>query len=74
MHEYLNNSCSVSRDDTKGLNMPTVVQTFPDKFMDPKVFRQAREVSNVQQVGNRVRFLNVSHHHLHFALCSKINY
>lgn len=54
--------------------MPTVVQTFPDKFMDPKVFRQAREVSNVQQVGNRVRFLNVSHHHLHFALCSKINY
>ncbi|KAL0868113.1 hypothetical protein ABMA27_008748 [Loxostege sticticalis] len=54
MFNYCLSVALLHRDDTKGLNMPTVVQTFPDKFMDPKVFRQAREVSNVQQVGNRM--------------------
>lgn len=45
------------RPDTKGLNIPTFAETFPDKFMDPKVFRKAREVSNVVTSGNRVRKL-----------------
>ncbi|KAL0868111.1 hypothetical protein ABMA27_008747 [Loxostege sticticalis] len=57
INPYLFNYClSVAilhRDDTKGLNLPSLVQTFPDKFMDPKVFRQAREVTNVVKTGNR---------------------
>ncbi|CAG4931475.1 unnamed protein product [Colias eurytheme] len=57
INPYLFNYClSVAilhRDDTKGLNIPTFAETFPDKFMDPKVFRKAREVSTVVPSGNR---------------------
>lgn len=37
------------RRDTRGLDMPTLAETFPDKFMDPKVFRRCREATNVSQ-------------------------
>ncbi|XP_022120686.2 phenoloxidase subunit 1 isoform X1 [Pieris rapae] len=57
INPYLFNYClSVAilhRDDTRGLNIPTFAETFPDKFMDPKVFRKAREVSSVVPTGNR---------------------
>ncbi|XP_063832839.1 phenoloxidase subunit 1-like [Ostrinia nubilalis] len=58
INPYMFNYCLavalLHRDDTKGFNVPTVVQTFPDKFMDPKVFRRAREVSNVVTTGPRM--------------------
>ncbi|XP_072934080.1 phenoloxidase subunit 1-like [Epargyreus clarus] len=58
INPYLFNYClSVAilhRDDTKGLNIPTYAETFPDKFMDPKVFRKARETSNTVTEGNRM--------------------
>ncbi|XP_050679709.1 phenoloxidase subunit 1 isoform X2 [Leptidea sinapis] len=58
MNPYLFNYClSVAilhREDTKGVNIPTFAETFPDKFMDPKVFRQAREVSTTVTDGNRM--------------------
>ncbi|XP_068623411.1 phenoloxidase subunit 1-like [Battus philenor] len=58
MNPYLFNYClSVAilhRPDTKGLDIPTFAETFPDKFMDPKVFRRAREVSNVVTAGARM--------------------
>ncbi|XP_038212997.1 phenoloxidase subunit 1-like isoform X2 [Zerene cesonia] len=58
INPYLFNYClSVAilhREDTKGLNIPTFAETFPDKFMDPKVFRKAREVSTVVPSGNRM--------------------
>ncbi|XP_063832838.1 phenoloxidase subunit 1-like [Ostrinia nubilalis] len=54
MFNYCLSVALLHRDDTKGFNVPTLVQTFPDKFMDPKVFRKAREVSNVVTTGSRM--------------------
>ncbi|CAK1552411.1 unnamed protein product [Leptosia nina] len=58
INPYLFNYClSVSilhREDTRGLNLPTFAETFPDKFMDPRVFRKAREVATVVPTGNRM--------------------
>lgn len=43
------------RPDTKGVGIPTFAELFPDKFVDPKVFRKAREASSVAPTGARVR-------------------
>jgi len=55
---YLFNYClSVAilhRPDTKGLDIPTFAETFPDKFMDPKAFRRAREVASATPAGARM--------------------
>lgn len=47
----------ILRPDTKGLKLPTYAETFPDKFMDPKVFRRARETATVEPSGSRVTIL-----------------
>ncbi|CAG9791144.1 unnamed protein product [Diatraea saccharalis] len=47
MFNYCLSVALLHREDTKGLNIPTFVESFPDKFIDPKVFRRAREVTNV---------------------------
>nr|BAM76811.1 prophenoloxidase 1 [Mythimna separata] len=54
MFNYCLSVAILHRPDTKGINIPTFAETFPDKFMDPKVFRKAREVSNVVTSGNRL--------------------
>ncbi|XP_041971349.1 phenoloxidase subunit 1 [Aricia agestis] len=54
MFNYCLSVAILHREDTKGLNIPTFAETFPDKFMDPKVFRKAREVANV--VPKDIRF------------------
>ncbi|CAG9576271.1 unnamed protein product [Danaus chrysippus] len=54
MFNYCLSVAILHRDDTKGLNIPTFAETFPDKFMDPRVFRKAREVSTVVLPGNRL--------------------
>ncbi|KAF9815719.1 hypothetical protein SFRURICE_009236 [Spodoptera frugiperda] len=54
MFNYCLSVAILHRPDTKGLNIPTFAETFPDKFMDPKVFRKAREVSNVVTSGVRM--------------------
>ncbi|XP_013143797.1 PREDICTED: phenoloxidase subunit 1-like [Papilio polytes] len=51
MFNYCLSVAILHRPDTKGLNIPTFAETFPDKFMDPKVFRRAREVSTVVTSG-----------------------
>lgn len=43
-----------SRNDTKGMDIPPLTETFPDKFMDPKAFRQARQSASVAKTGPRV--------------------
>lgn len=42
------------RPDTKGLDLPSFAQNFPEKFVDSKVFRQAREEAYVVQDGSRM--------------------
>ncbi|XP_045539351.1 phenoloxidase subunit 1 [Papilio machaon] len=51
MFNYCLSVAILHRPDTKGLDIPTFAETFPDKFMDPKVFRRAREVSTVVTAG-----------------------
>ncbi|GBP20807.1 Phenoloxidase subunit 1 [Eumeta japonica] len=43
------------RPDTKGMNIPTFAETFPDKFIDPKAGRKAREIAAVEESGSRVK-------------------
>ncbi|XP_026313500.1 phenoloxidase subunit 1 [Hyposmocoma kahamanoa] len=54
MFNYCLSVAILHRPDTKGLNIPTFVESFPDKFMDPKVFRKAREVTTTVQSGSRM--------------------
>uniref|UniRef100_A0A034V716 tyrosinase n=1 Tax=Bactrocera dorsalis TaxID=27457 RepID=A0A034V716_BACDO len=42
------------RPDTKGLDLPSFAQNFPDKFVDSRVFRQVREEATVVPDGSRM--------------------
>ncbi|XP_017467197.1 PREDICTED: phenoloxidase 2-like [Rhagoletis zephyria] len=42
------------RQDTKGLDLPSFAQNFPDKFVDSRVFRQVREEATVVPEGSRM--------------------
>nr|ACZ97553.1 prophenoloxidase subunit 1 [Plutella xylostella] len=57
MFNYCLSVAMLHRPDTKGLSPPTLVETFPDKFMDPKVFRRARETSTTAPAGDRMPVL-----------------
>lgn len=41
------------REDTKGVKIPSFAETFPDKFVDPKIFPRAREDLNIMPQGTR---------------------
>ncbi|TMW39359.1 hypothetical protein DOY81_015561, partial [Sarcophaga bullata] len=42
------------RPDTKGLDLPSFAQNFPEKFVDSQVFRQVREEATVVAEGSRM--------------------
>lgn len=42
------------RPDTKDLSLPLMVETFPEKFIDSRVFRDIREEATVVPEGQRV--------------------
>ncbi|XP_017466630.1 PREDICTED: phenoloxidase 2-like [Rhagoletis zephyria] len=42
------------RKDTKVMDLPSFVQSFPDKFVDGQVFRQLREESTIVPEGSRM--------------------
>lgn len=58
VNPYLFNYClSVAilhRPDTQNLDIPSFMQTFPDKYLDSKVFVRAREEITVVPQGSRV--------------------
>ncbi|XP_063368668.1 phenoloxidase subunit 1-like [Cydia amplana] len=54
MFNYCLSVAILHRPDTKGLDIPTFAETFPDKFVDPKVFRKARETTSVVPEGSRM--------------------
>lgn len=42
------------RPDTKELNIPLFAESFPEKFMDSKVFQRIREEATIVPVGQRM--------------------
>ncbi|KAF7269758.1 hypothetical protein GWI33_017214 [Rhynchophorus ferrugineus] len=42
------------RSDTDNLDIPSIIRTFPDKYVDSKVFKEAREDANVVPQGARI--------------------
>ena len=42
------------REDTKDVNIPSIVSLFPDQFVDPAVFPKLREEGAAVQQENRV--------------------
>lgn len=47
LFNYALSVVSIHRKDTRGVKIPNFAETFPDKFVDPKIIRQAREDLNV---------------------------
>ncbi|XP_063628353.1 phenoloxidase subunit 1-like isoform X1 [Cydia splendana] len=62
MFNYCLSVAILHRPDTKGLNIPTFAETFPDKFVDPKVFRKARETTTVVPDGSRMPVVIPQHY------------
>lgn len=42
------------REDTQNLDIPSILLSFPDKYVDSKVFTKAREEATVVPEGSRV--------------------
>lgn len=42
------------RDDTQNISLPSIVQQFPDNFVDSSVFPRAREEGSLVPVENRI--------------------
>lgn len=53
LFSYALSVVTLHRKDTKGVDIPNYVETFPDKFVDPRAIRQAREDLNVVGAGSR---------------------
>lgn len=53
LFSYALSVTTLHRKDTKGLKIPTFVETFPDKFMDPRIVRKAREDATIIPQGSR---------------------
>lgn len=53
LFNYALSVTTLHRKDTKGLKIPTFVETFPDKFMDSKILRKAREDVTIVPQGSR---------------------
>lgn len=46
------------RPDTQNLDLPSFIRTFPDKYVDGKVFARAREESHIVPERSRVSYRN----------------
>lgn len=53
MYNYSLSVALLHRPDTKDMNLPLFAETFPEKFVDSKIFREAREEATVVPDGQR---------------------
>lgn len=53
LYNYALSSAILNRPDTKGLSIPLFVETFPEKFIDSKVFAKIREQATLVPEGMR---------------------
>jgi hypothetical protein len=42
------------RPDTKGMDIPLFIESFPDKFLDSRTFSKVREEVNIVPQGSRM--------------------
>lgn len=54
MYIYCLSVAILHRPDTRHLEVPSLAEVFPDKYLDSAVFAQAREESNILSEGSRV--------------------
>ncbi|XP_044757267.1 phenoloxidase 1-like [Coccinella septempunctata] len=53
MFNYCLSVCLLHRSDTKDLDVPSIVNSFPDKFVESSVFNRAREEATIVPDGSR---------------------
>jgi tyrosinase len=53
LFNYALSVATIHREDTKGVDIPAYVETFPDKFVDPQIVRRVREDLAVIPQGSR---------------------
>jgi tyrosinase len=53
LFNYAMSVAMIHRPDTKDLNLPSFVESFPDKFVDSKVLSQIREEATIVPQGSR---------------------
>lgn len=56
MFNYCLSVALLHRPDTKDVDIPSFIQSFPDKYVDSRVFTKAREESTIVPTGSRVQF------------------
>lgn len=54
LFNYCLSVCLLHRQDTKDLDLPSVIHSFPDKYVDSSVFTRAREEATIVPDGSRV--------------------
>lgn len=57
LFNYAYSVALLHRPDTQDLDLPSFVSSFPDKFVDSKVFAKARESATIVPEGSRVSCL-----------------
>jgi tyrosinase len=53
LFNYALSTAILHRPDTKELDLPLFVETFPSKFLDSRAFFRAREEANIVREGSR---------------------
>ncbi|XP_045478104.1 phenoloxidase 1-like [Harmonia axyridis] len=53
LFNYCLSVCLLHREDTKGLDIPSVIHSFPDKYVESSVFTRAREEATIVPDGSR---------------------
>lgn len=53
LFNYAFSQALLHRTDTKDLQLPSLVETFPEKFVDSRVFSDIREEATVRAEGDR---------------------
>jgi tyrosinase len=54
LFNYAISVAMIHRPDTKDLNLPSFVESFPEKFVDGKVLNQVREEATIVAEGSRI--------------------
>ncbi|XP_058055846.1 phenoloxidase 8-like [Anopheles bellator] len=54
LFQYALSVALIHRDDTRDVQIPSFLELFPDRYVDPAVFPQLREQGNLLDSGNRV--------------------